>query len=548
MEFRPAVARSLAGPGTIYRCAALDASEVAVADTDRGELDAPVGPAGLARPTALREGLTLGPFATGLGAVLLVVLSAAVIGLGTGLEAKLGVATLAALIAGLTVLLRPATAVLGVVAVTPVVCALKRGLFVPGLRPSEVLVAGVAVPVLLFAGSRVSVRWRLLDAMALLYVVGTLVLGAGDMLARGSAFTSELNGQLVGPLQYFLLYRSVVVALDTPELRRQAMRLLLLGSIPVSITALMQFFNVGSTRPFIKSVVNSVAAGSVRYTSGGLPRATGIMDHWHSLGGYMLVVILLATALLLHPRQRVMSRGSLIVVLASAVVGMALTLTLGPIIGAVVGSIGLGAATGRSRKVIGWLAAGALVIGILLGPFLAARLDQQFESRVGQASGAAGPSFLPQTLRYRVEVWRDQYLPLVASNLLTGYGPGVPPYVNWRYTETLYVTLLLKGGLPLLAIYAGLMYAAWVLARSVASSSRVSPDDRCTARVALTLILILIPLHLINPYFANTGLAHPLWILFGLVAGPATSSSHLAALSGAWQSRGRRRPRTRHAA
>ena len=90
-----------------------------MADTDRGELDAPVVRSGLERRAALRDGLTLGPFATGLGAVLLVVLSAAVIGLGTGLETRLGVATLAALIGGLTVLLRPATAVLGVVAVTP---------------------------------------------------------------------------------------------------------------------------------------------------------------------------------------------------------------------------------------------------------------------------------------------------------------------------------------------------------------------------------------------------------------------------------------------
>lgn len=492
-----------------------------MAGTDQQELDAPVGPSGPDRSATLREASPLGPFATGVGAVLLVVLSAAVIGLGTGLEARLGVATLAALIAGLTVLLRPTTAVLGVVAVAPVICALKRGLFVPGLRPAEVLITGVALPVLLLAGSRVSVRWRLLDAMALLYVVATFVLGAGDMLARGSAFTAELNGQLIGPVQYFLLYRTVAVTLDTPELRRQAARLLLFGSIPVSISALLQFFNVGSTRPFIKSVVNSVAAGSVRYTDGGLPRATGIMDHWHSLGGYMLVIILLCTALLLHPRQQVMSRGWLVVVLGFAVVGITLTLTLGPIIGAVVGSIGLGAAMGRSQKVIGWLAAGALVVVVLLGPFLAARLDQQFESRVGQASGAGGPSFLPQTLRYRVEVWQEQYLPLVASNLLTGYGPGVPPYVNWRYTETLYVTLLLKGGLPLLAIYAGLMYAAWVLARSVVSSLRASADDRCIARVGLTLILILIPLHLINPYFANTGLSHPLWIIFGLVAAAA---------------------------
>jgi len=65
------------------------------------------------------------------------------------------------------------------------------------------------------------------------------------------------------------------------------------------------------------------------------------------------------------------------------------------------------------------------------------------------------------------------------------------------------------------------MYAAWVLARSVASSRHISSDDKCIARVALTLILLLVPLHLINPYFINTGVAHPLWILFGMVAAAA---------------------------
>jgi hypothetical protein len=485
-----------------------------VAGAYRGQLDASAGPAGLRRPPTLREGSPLGPFTSGLGAVLLVLLSAAVIGLGTGLEAELGAMALVVVVAGLTILIRPAIAVLTVVAVAPVVCGFKRGLILPGLRPSEVLIAGVAVPVLLFAGSRVPPRWRLLDAMALAYVLATLVLGAGDLLARGVPFTAELNGQLIGPLQYFLLYRSVVVALDTVELRRQAARLLLFGSIPVSITALLQFFNVGSTRALIKTAVKTIASDGV-----GLPRSTGIMENWHSLSGYMLVVILLCVALLLNTQQRVMSRRSLSIVLAFAALGMTVALTLGPIIAAIAGSIGIGAATGRSRKVIGWLAIGALVIVVALGPFLVGRLDQQFKTQVGQASVGEGPSFLPQTVRYRIGIWKDEYLPVVSSNLLTGYGPDLPPYINWHSTETLYVTLLLEGGIPLLAIYGGLMFAAWSLARSLIP--RASPSDRCTAQVVLALILLLIPMHLINPYFTNTGLAHPLWILFGLVAAAA---------------------------
>ena len=508
-----------------------NACEGAVADVYRSDLDVPARSAG---PGGLGSVSPLGPFDRGLGAILLVLLSAAAIGLGTGLEAKLGAAALAAIAVVLAVLLRPAVAVLTVVAVTPVICALKRGLIVPGLRPSEVLITAVAAPVLIFAGSRVPVRWRLLDFMALAYVMGTFVLGAGDMLARGTALTSEMTGQLIGPLQYFLLYRSVVVALDTAELRRQAVRLLLLGSVPVSITALLQFFNVGPSRALIKTLVKTIAL------DGGVPRATGIMENWHSLGGYMLVTILLCAALLLDTQQQVISRRSLGVILSFAAAAMTVALTIGPVIGAIVGSIWLGASTGRSRKVIGWLAVGALAMVVLLGPFLTARLDQQFKTQVGQASGSEGPTFLPQTVRYRIEIWKNDYLPLVSSNLLTGYGPGIPPNVNWRYTEMLYITLLLKGGVPLLVIYAGMMFAAWSLARSLASSPLASPQDRCIAQVGLVLILLLVPMHIINPYFTNTGLAHPLWIIFGLVSGAA---GRLGTSRAAWRTEENVEPR-----
>src|SRR5829696_4244080 len=131
-----------------------NACEGAVADVYRSDLDVPGRSAG---PGGLGSVSPLGPFDRGLGAILLVLLSAAAIGLGTGLEAKLGAAALAAIAVVLAVLLRPAVAVLTVVAVTPVICALKRGLIVPGLRPSEVLITAVAAPVLIFAGSRVPV-------------------------------------------------------------------------------------------------------------------------------------------------------------------------------------------------------------------------------------------------------------------------------------------------------------------------------------------------------------------------------------------------------
>jgi hypothetical protein len=116
----------------------------AVTDARRGGPDLPAALARSGGLATIRSGSPLGPFENGPGAVLLVLLSAVVVGAGMGLDVKFGAAALVAMIAGLTILLRPTTAVLTVVAVAPVACALKRSLIVPGLRPSEALIAGVA--------------------------------------------------------------------------------------------------------------------------------------------------------------------------------------------------------------------------------------------------------------------------------------------------------------------------------------------------------------------------------------------------------------------
>jgi hypothetical protein len=487
-----------------------------VGEQRRGDLGLDGAAADSGRFDAIPAKASLGPFESGLGALFLVLGSAVLIGASTGLQPRLGAAALLAVIGGLVILLRPTTAVLAMMAMAPVICGLKRGLLVPGLRPSEVLMIGLAVPVLLLTGGRSSTRWRALDTIALAYVVATLVLGAADMLVRGDRFTAELNGKLIGPLQFFLYYRAIVVTLSNARLVRRAMRVILLTSIPVSIITLLQFFNVGPTRALILEATDSPA---LRASATGLFRASGIMEHWHSLGGYMIVIALLCVALLLNEGQDVLSRRVLMTVLAFATVAIVATLTLVVIAGTIVGAIGLGMAARRTKTVLAWLAIGTLISAVSLGPFIAARLSTQFGTQVAQASGGEGPSFLPQTIRYRVDVWTNQYLPVVTDNLLTGYGPGLPPNVNWEYTESVYITILLRGGVPLLATYAALMIAAWSVARYVAS--RGPPAERSAAQAMMIMVLVLVPMQFINPYFTNTGLPHILWALFGVVAAAA---------------------------
>jgi O-antigen ligase len=112
-------------------------------------------------------------------------------------------------------------------------------------------------------------------------------------------------------------------------------------------------------------------------------------------------------------------------------------------------------------------------------------------------------------------VWTHQYFPALDGHWLTGYGPGTPPGITFGYTESVYLELLLRGGVILLAMYLCLMVAlvaaAWPVARA-----RRSSESRLAARVLVVLLAALVYLHLLEPYFVVTGLPHVLWVLAAL--------------------------------
>jgi hypothetical protein len=97
---------------------------------------------------------------------------------------------------------------------------------------------------------------------------------------------------------------------------------------------------------------------------------------------------------------------------------------------------------------------------------------------------------------------------------VTGYGPELPPGALWQYTESQYVTLLLRGGFPLLIIY-GLLN--WTLFAEARRRSRWQGVDRVIGRTVEALTVILVPMLVLDNYFINSGLAELWWILAGLL-------------------------------
>jgi hypothetical protein len=450
------------------------------------------------------------------------VVSVILVGIGTGVEPKLGVGLVLAISLALLALLRPVTAAYVLVAVVPIVAGLARGLPVPGLRPSEALIGGLAPIILLVRSSRTAPPWRALDWVALLYVLATVLLGGADLLMRHAPFTMTSLGTLLGPVQFLILYRAVASTLVTPARRALALRLVMLASVPVSILTLLQQFNVGPTRTFITTIT-----GTDIYSTNsqeGIPRATGPFPHWHQLGGYLMIVLLIGVAILLEKRRRVLPTWGLVAVMVPAAMALLQTATASPIIGFILGSILLAWWAGKTGKAVAWLAVAAAVLGLAFAPLLDKRAHQQFQTT--HQTGSSGA--VPQTLGYRYHVWQTEYVPLLSGRLLTGYGPDVPQQLNFPYTESLYITLLMRGGIPLLLVYTALMIA-FVAAGARAAKSG-DPERRIAGRVLVVVVGILIFIHLLESYFVDSGPPQLMWLLVGLmvpasVRGPASRTS-----------------------
>jgi hypothetical protein len=413
----------------------------------------------------------------------------------------------------LVVMARPAYGALILAAGVPIVSGMTRGFPIPALRPSEAIIALVASAVLLATATRTDrVPWTTFDWLALLYGVGNLMLGSFDLIARGDPFSFDAIGELLGPFQFLLIYRAVMAAVTSEGVRRKAIRLVLFASVPVALLGIAQSLNLGPTRDIVAKLTGIDVSTAYGYQA--IPRATGPFPIWHELGGYLFLVILLGLALYLEPDSKVMSRRELGVVLAIAGGGVIATATIAPIAGVVIGALVLGFWMRKLSKLVVGVAIGAMVLALLFSPLLTSRYDQQFGTGTVITHR---PDYVPQTLWARYLIWTDQYIPALAKDerWFAGYGPGVPPEVDWPYTESLYITMVLRGGIILLAIYGFLMLALATRARAYTRSR--DPTQRALARVVYLSVILLLFMHIVANYFVVSGFPHLFWPLLGLL-------------------------------
>jgi hypothetical protein len=434
-------------------------------------------------------------------------IAALALGLAAGYSPLYGAALLFACAGAAAVAVWPSLGLFVLVGIVPAVSGLRRGFPVPGFRLSELLIAGTSVVLLVVA--RRGARWTAFDWIAVVYGLAMFIDGLIDGVSGTSPLSTAAIDAIISPLQFLLLYRAVRVTVQDDDQRRRCVWLILGFGMAVALLALLQTASGGV----------SSALGGITDTSNGLGqtsaevvgRATGPFGHWQTLAGYLTTNILLGAAVFFASWAD-RRRWILILILLVDSAGLIVTVSLGPIIGTVMGVCALAIWSRRGTRPVIGIAAACGVLGLTFEPLLSHRVHSQLATTVTDTY----PAWVPQTLGYRYTLWTTVNIPSLSGHWLTGYGGVLPAsFANFPFTESLYFDLLFRGGLILLAAYLLLQYV-WI-SGSLRAARSSSPVISSIARASAVALIIFLPLNMIESYFLGSGVPHVLWSLAGLM-------------------------------
>jgi hypothetical protein len=443
----------------------------------------------------------------------LTVAGSAVAGAATAIQPMIGVGLAVAVAFALLVMRRLEVGGLLLVTLVPILSGIRRGFPVPSLKLTELLSVGVAGIVFVTIRRVHSRPWTRVEWSLASFVLLYFLLGAFDARDLGVHLAISDYGTLLGPLQFFLVYRCVRLVLPIPILQRRALRALLYASIPTALLGVAQQVHVPAIRGIVATITDSAALNNaVASGYASFARATGPWPQWTLFAGYLSVIIVLGVAVLLEPTVELMPRRRLAAILLIDGIGLLCSAELSAIIGLVIAMALLAWWSRQLGLMMKAFAVVIVVLGFTAGPYIASRLSQEYTKTVG----TNGASAVPQTIEFRWQIWTGQYFPAIAERPLDGYGVIQPPIVSWPATESQYVTLMMRGGAPLFASYVVMMGAL----ATAGGSLRRDPQDalrRITGRSVLALVIIMIPMDIVFPYFEDSGLPQALWVLVGIM-------------------------------
>lgn len=411
---------------------------------------------------------------------------------------------------------RPILIVYGLTLALPLTGGLARGAVIPVLRVGQaLLVFGFIFFVLARPGRLGKSRLSAIDLVFALFVLTEAVFPVLALYYRGeqlnvTAFNIVLGESplqvLLGPIQYYLLYRIVVAILSSEKQIKVLLEMTFLASIIVSIIGILEKF-VGPIRRFIETYYPPQSQStSVSYVE---LRIASTLQHFSGLGAYLTFTIILALACYAAQRYLKIPLWLLAATFLFDSIALILTGTLSAWIGLAVGTMVVFLLLRRVPKVVFYVLAGIVLAVIIFQSSILNRLSFQFGT--GSTQG-----LLPESLAFRITLWQQIFLPAIGHSLLFGYGPAPAALNSWPAEESQYFFLLLRGGLPYFFSYLLLIGVAIALCWQQIKSK----TEDASRPVAIALFAILVAISVMNfsgEYFTYVGGTQTLWTLLAVV-------------------------------
>lgn len=409
---------------------------------------------------------------------------------------------------------RPIVMLYALCLLLPITGGMARGFGIPVLRTSQALVV-VAFGLMLIAKRPRNGKWKItvMDCATILWMMGNSVFPVLWLMYNGGSLSGGENqfGQsplqvLLGPIQYYLLFRTVVAIVENQNHIRIALMWMFISSIVVSVLGILQKLGVGPVKDFLDTYFPAPTHG---YEIDELKqRITSTLQHYSGLAAYLAFVIIIALAVYSYQKNIRMPNWLLMPTLLLNSIALLLTGTMAAWGGLVVGALIVFILTARIPKPVIYVTLGIGIAAIAFQPFLAARFDEQ----VGEG---ASDGILPQSMQFRLRLWTETFVPAVAKNWLFGAGPAPATSNSWAIEETQYLYLLMRGGIVYFGAYCFLMWVAFKYVRK-RLRARTKDADHAVAVATYSILVVLNIMNIAGEYFTYVGGTQLIWTLMAI--------------------------------
>jgi hypothetical protein len=428
---------------------------------------------------------------------------------------------------GMTVIavvaLRPSFGAYLLLATTPLLAGLDRGLVLPLLRPHEaiaVLIAlGLLVHLVLGAASQTPIRARLsfgpIDRAILLLALAGSAVPLIVMTLRDRPISQDDVLYALVVWKYYAVFVIVRACAVTPEHVRRCLWVVLGAAAVVALVGILQVLQV----PAVESLIASLYVPE-GVNNPSTDRGTSTLSSSIAVGDVMVFSLAVAGGLLvIGDRRRLVLAGlAMLLVFGTVASGQ-----FSAIIAIVIGLLAFGWITGRLGSVIVAFAPVAGLAALLLRPVVDARL-----------SGFNGGSTLPPSWEARLDNVGTYFWPVLQAdhNWLTGVRPLArvdgPPLsgIEFIWIESGYIFLLWTGGV---AFAAAFLWYIWVALRAVARIARSRQDAiGAAAAASFTALIVTAVLMALDPHVTLRGAADLSFALLALALAAPVAAGHRA--------------------